>query len=557
MSARQGSGGSPPVDSETRANAAERTVQVLKKKVFDLYNGDGSSLHKQLETARRREDETRRKRDLFEMRATELKRYSETLEAEVARRIEASKVILDNVIFGFLVVGRDLIVEPEATRSCQRLLEGAQVSGEPLASLLCSTDRARQEFVLGADQVFEDILPEEVSLGQMRTKFEMKSGRILLVEGRVLREKSGDVGRILFTISDITALEAPTRETNHNRALVGVLRQKGSFRAFLLEAQKQLSDAAHAITDSTEAVQAAVRQIFHTIKGNSASYALTDITELVHAIEDAPTLTAGHVAQIESALRTFVESNKEVLGLSYDRLDEGAYEVSSDQLDKLHRLIAALPGADASGLKRWSAHLRQRPVAQLVGPVEDFSRRLAERLGKSGRFELVGGELNVDAEVFQPVLQVVPHLLRNAIDHGIEPPFLRGAKPREAAVRLTALEQSGALVLRVEDDGAGINVDVLMARALSLGIITEARASTISEAEKLDLVFVDGLSTAEITTSISGRGVGMSAVKAAVESLGGSVEIRSVKTVGTTVTLTVPRPAEGVGHAGRRVEPCP
>src|SRR4051812_48071155 len=97
-------------DIQRRAEAAERTVEVLKRKVLDLYNGRGSSLQRQLESARRREEENRRKRAIFEVRANELKRYSETLEAEVARRTEAIQVILDNVTFGFLVVNRELVV---------------------------------------------------------------------------------------------------------------------------------------------------------------------------------------------------------------------------------------------------------------------------------------------------------------------------------------------------------------------------------------------------------------------------------------------------------------
>lgn len=128
-----------------QAEAAERTVEVLKRKVIELYNGGGSSLQKQLESARRREEENRRKREIVELRAKELKRYSETLEVEVARRTEAIKTILDNVTFGFLVVNRDLVVQPSFTRSCHRFFGTETVSGEPLCDLLGLTGRARQE----------------------------------------------------------------------------------------------------------------------------------------------------------------------------------------------------------------------------------------------------------------------------------------------------------------------------------------------------------------------------------------------------------------------------
>ena len=113
--------------ADALALAAERTVEVLKTKVYDLYNGDTSALQRQLEKARKRDENNRRKRELVEVRAAELKRYSEGLEAEVARRTEAIKTILDHVTFGFLVVDRALVVQPECTKSCGRLFDASRI----------------------------------------------------------------------------------------------------------------------------------------------------------------------------------------------------------------------------------------------------------------------------------------------------------------------------------------------------------------------------------------------------------------------------------------------
>lgn len=205
----------PESDYRRRAEAAEKTVAVLKRKVVELYNGDQSMIHRQLEATKRREDENRRKRELAELKSKELARYNEILESEVKRRTDAIKTILDNVTFGFLVVGRDLIVRPEVTRSCGMLFETTDVQERYLADLLRLCGRDREQFHLSCDQVFEDILPEEVSLAQLRQKFPQPSGKIIKAEGSVIRDEHHEVKAMLFTISDITALESATRE-NHN-----------------------------------------------------------------------------------------------------------------------------------------------------------------------------------------------------------------------------------------------------------------------------------------------------------------------------------------------------
>lgn len=531
------------IAAERRAEAAERTVEVLKRKVIELYNGVGSSLHRQLEGSRRREEQARIKRELSEVREAELQRYSETLELEVARRTEAIKVILDNVLFGFLVVGRDLVVQAECTRSCQRLFAAERVAGESLCDLLRLSGRARQELILGVDQVFEDILPTEVSLAQIRHKFPMANGRILHVEGSVVRGATAEIGSLLFTVSDITALEAATRESNHNRTLVGILRQKESFRSFVLDSKQQLATALRALAEpgAGPPAQAVVRHAIHTVKGNSASYALNDIVELIHHIEDSEHLVAAQIEAIDAALRAFLDTNQEILGLDYGHIGEEGFEITREQMSGLRSLIAAVPDEGAEGLRRWTSGMLKRPAWQLLGPIEDFSRKLADRLGKSITFELTGADTCVDVEAMRPVAHVISHVVRNAIDHGIEGPLHRHGKPRQGRVHLDIADRDGSYVLRCEDDGGGIHLDVLAERAVGLGLLPRARVQAMSDDEKLNLVFVDGLSSAEVTTSISGRGVGMSAVKAAVEKVGGRVEIQSARHRGTVVSLVIPK----------------
>jgi two-component system chemotaxis sensor kinase CheA len=533
-----------------RAEAAERTVEVLKRKVFDLYNGDPSALQRQLEKARLRDENNRRKREIVELRAAELKRYSETLEAEVRRRTEAIKTILDNVTFGFLVVDRDLVVQPECTRSCAKLFATTKVEGEKLVDLLGLPERARLSLVLGVDQLFEDVLPFEASVAQIGHKFQTRDGRMLQIDFSAIRGPAGEVSRLLLTVSDISALEAATRESNTNRTLVAILKQKESFRYFLVEARRQL-EAVRAAVGSRD--QGFARQAIHTLKGNSASYGLEDIVAIIHEVEEAPSLQAAHVEAIGEALRDFVRVHEHVLDIDYDQVGEEGFAVTRDQMSKLRGLISALPREHGGELKRWTARVLRKPAWQVLGPLADFTEKLGVRLGKDVAFRMDGGDTTVDVEAVRPVFQVITHLLRNAVDHGVESAVERRGKPARGKVEIAIAERSDGYLVRCADDGRGVDVDALARRAVQLGFVSPERLQTMTSDERLGLVFVDGLSSAPVTTSISGRGVGMSAVKSAVERVGGQIDIASRCGEGTTINIVIPKPkdvgAPEIAHA--------
>ena len=525
---------------ERRATAAEKTVEVLKKKVVELYNGDSGAMHRQVEAAKRREAENKKKRELAEVRAGELARYSQTLEAEVARRTEAIKTILDNVTFGFLVVNRELVVQPETTRSCVGLFGAAQIEGRRLSDLLQLDARRSEHLALSCDQVFEDLLPEEVSLGQMPQKFELAGQKILRAEGSAIRDAGGGVRAMLFTISDITALEEATRESNNNRTLVGILRQKESFQSFLVETQYHLRSARAGVTD-----QPLVRRVVHTVKGNSASYGLVDVVDLTHAIEEKPEIGAADIDAIADCLRAFLKKNRGVLEIDYDKVAEQGFQVTADQMSQFRGIVAKMGGGTPE-LRHWTARVLAKPAMHLLGPIEDFTNRLAERLGKRVDFAIEGGDTIVDVDTMRPVLMSLSHLIRNAVDHGVELPHARGSKPEAGRVRLRVREDGRAYFVEVEDDGAGIDLPRVAERAVERGFATREVIDKMPD-KGLSLIFVDGLSTAEHTTNISGRGIGMSAVKSAVDGVLGTMEIRTEPAKGTRFTLTIPKPDIAIG----------
>ena len=185
---------------------------------------------------------------------------------------------------------------------------------------------------------------------------------------------------------------------------------------------------------------------------------------------------------------------------------------------------------------------RMQPVEQLWSKLPRVVRDLAKQFGKEVTLSLSGGETELDRSVLEAVKDPLTHLVRNAVDHGIEAPDVREAagKPKVGTIALSASHQGGLVILEMSDDGAGIDSRRVAAKALSSGLVTEGRLAGMSTREITDLVFQPGFSTAEVVTNVSGRGVGMDVVRTNIEKIGGTVDLTSAPGVGTNIRVKIP-----------------
>jgi two-component system chemotaxis sensor kinase CheA len=169
-------------------------------------------------------------------------------------------------------------------------------------------------------------------------------------------------------------------------------------------------------------------------------------------------------------------------------------------------------------------------------------RDLAARQGKRVELVVEGQETELDRSLIEEIGDPLIHLLRNAVDHGVETTDARAAhgKPATARVRLAAEHQESSIVIVVEDDGRGIDAARVRARAVERGLLSAEAAARLTDAEAADLIFAPGLSTADEVTDVSGRGVGMDIVRTNVERLGGTVEVHSTPGAGTRFMLRLP-----------------
>ena len=248
-------------------------------------------------------------------------------------------------------------------------------------------------------------------------------------------------------------------------------------------------------------------------------------------------------------------------------LAEGSVRVDVGLLDRLVTLVSelvlarnqilqyvssrdfdALPATSqrlnliTSELQEGIMKTRMQPVANLWNKLPRLVRDVATACGKSVRIEMEGQETEIDKTVLEAIRDPLTHLVRNAVDHGIENREIRLAcrKNAEGRVLLRAYHQDGQVCLEISDDGAGLPIERIRRRALDRKLVTPERAAQMTERDWTRLIFTPGFSTADAVTSISGRGVGMDVVKTNLERIGGSVDIQSQGAIGTTVFLRIP-----------------
>jgi two-component system chemotaxis sensor kinase CheA len=193
-------------------------------------------------------------------------------------------------------------------------------------------------------------------------------------------------------------------------------------------------------------------------------------------------------------------------------------------------------------LQRRVLDLRTTPLLRVMETLPRTARGVAAQLGKRVEVELVGAELDLDRSILDRLNEPLLHMVRNAVDHGIESPAERVAagKSEVGHITIAARREKDSIVIEVRDDGGGIDLDGVRRRAIEAGLLHPDLAEDLPPEEIARLIFHPGLSTARSVSAVSGRGVGMDAVKATIESLGGIVELRSEPGRGTTTSVLVP-----------------
>jgi len=234
------------------------------------------------------------------------------------------------------------------------------------------------------------------------------------------------------------------------------------------------------------------------------------------------------------------------IGLMKNRLTSLRADILAGKTDSdtLHALDQAVSQLDllVSDLQNSVMKTRMQPIGRLFQKYPRIARDLARQLGKDVELVLAGEETEVDKTMIEDLADPLIHLIRNAVDHGVEggEERLAAGKPAKSVVRLEARQEGDHIVLIIADDGRGMSAERIRAKAIEKGLISEEEANTLDERQSLHLIFLPGFSTKTQISDVSGRGVGMDVVKTNIQKLNGSIDIRSEPGKGSVFIISLP-----------------
>jgi two-component system chemotaxis sensor kinase CheA len=378
-----------------------------------------------------------------------------------------------------------------------------------------------------ADRPLIDVLLE--ALDAMRSITEKaRSGAIIDVDIAPLLERLANPNRAPAPALPHRSTPNPTQAEHAAPAAARSSDGQGTLRIEFEKVDRLLNLVGEIVLSRSKLSSAAEVQGMVVREVAQLRKKLSDLRDAPHALVSGSDIVA---------LRPVISAeNREILE-DLERTERVLRETFSDMDSGLGGL-----GIAVGQLRDTVMKLRMVPIARLFTKYQRTVRELSHKLGKEVNVELSGGDTELDKVLVERLEDPLLHLVRNSVDHGVEPPEERAAagKPREGLVRLSASQRGGQILVTISDDGRGLDPHKLKKKAVSKEILSQAEADELSDEAALDLIFRAGFSTAEQLSDVSGRGVGMDVVRDAIQKLKGNITLQSKVGVGTSVELSLP-----------------
>jgi ABC-type amino acid transport substrate-binding protein/two-component sensor histidine kinase len=474
--------------------------------------------------------------------------------------------LLDNSGQCFLSVAPDSVADPECSQECRTIFSG-DVAGRSLGELLHPRDEAaRANLEKNVQRILQepDEFRQNLYLSLLPTETTV-NGRQVEAEYRVL---PGD--KLMLVLTDVTErrrLEAALeQERNRLAFVVSAVREPQELFDILDEwavfSGGELEELVAQQQIGPDEMREMHRKV-HTFKGLTLQMEFPEFPAALNDLEsrlgrlagdeptDASTLReAVRDAGLEQALDRDLNLLEEALGREFFE-QRGQISLPRERVEELeHFAEQLLAKAGELGLdeseRRMLARVRDLklvPARRLLAGYPKAALQLAQRLDKRIQpFVVQGGEVLVDPDRYGPLTKTLVHVFRNAVDHGIESSEerLEAGKPEEGRLACRVMEQDGRLVIEIEDDGRGLDLQAVRAKAASRGLVSLEQAQAMDDDKAAELMFEDGFSTAEEAGMVSGRGVGLAAVQAETARLHGRIDIDTEPGRFTRIRVAIP-----------------
>ncbi len=482
----------------------------------------------------------------------EIQKYNAELEEKVRQRTADLSALLNNLGQGFFTIDSQGVIQPGSTKITHEIF-GREPSGLTIIDALGVSDAAKAHITKWIQLSFTN--PAGVELADLLAfgprEYISSTARQYSLEYRPILTDDGKLYRLICILTDVTErrkLELLSlRQAETVQRITGILSAPWVYTRFSQDLDR-VSAGLEAEVDKNGGLREFAHHL-HTIKGLASTVHLAEAKDFASewenkALEGKDDFDRGGFKQAVQELRRAVARFKDELSRFTGQ--SAAEEVRSfpiDELKTFYGKITAELGSQALLAETFRNHFLLTDLREILESMQEVVRYSAGRSGKKILYTVQGESIPVDGKSYQWLPDVFTHLIRNAVDHGIEEGELRkkAGKPSDGKVTVTCRKREKSIELKISDDGQGIDPKVVRNAAVKKGVAPADEIESLSDDDAVKLIFAHGFSTRDDLTEISGRGIGLGFVKEFVEKIGGTVTVASHVGRGSEFTITVPR----------------
>ena len=464
-----------------------------------------------------------------------LEKKVEERTAQLRERNREMQTVLNSIEQGIVTVDANCTLLPEHSPAVVNFF-GDFVPGESFADLLSRNCVATAEwFSISWESVQDGFLPLELALDQLPRSAKIGE-RSYSLQYKPKLNASGDLRSMLIVVSDVTSDVARQHAEDRQRELLKMLERAmgdpSGFSAFHRESEELLKEVSAASHGSSTP---AGRRALHTMKGNAAAFGLGSIASLCHSLEDA--WSEGSESKAASSFEGLQHRWNELRETMVHLLGPLNRDVVTIPASEVENMLSAAVSCGATELAQLLSEALLEPTSPVLARLETQAKQLASRLERAPlRTVVQSRNVRLPRGEFTSFWSALVHVIRNAIDHGIESPSERTDSTKVASGQLTITTEilDGLLVVAVEDDGRGIDWGKVRERAKKLKIPHDTHEDLCAA------LFAPEVSTRDEVSDISGRGIGLAVVADVIEGLNGTIDVTSEPGQGTQMRFTIP-----------------
>lgn len=517
----------------------------------------------------------------FEIMRETIKQHIEKLDMKVLERTQAITDLLNNAGQGFLTFGKNLKIHKEYSKQCIDFI-GRNIEDMNILEILYPDigadylkDKSKydeESDIAVTEELIKDIFESDSKIDVKLTLLphEIEINKLILTVWYVYLKdyKNSEKTKIMLILTDVTLertlKEKAKIEEERNNLIIKAALDKAGFIEFINDLNKQINYARDLVMklENRFDVLDELFRIIHTIKGNSPFYNLKRVAEAAHQMEDIISIFIRHknigpkdlqelnnyIDNIIAGLNYHLNSISDFLSANdIFKYSEKIFEIPESKLDSLISLInEKLSETEREIFIEKVKELKKHSIKFILKRYISNAQQIADRLGKKIKVNINNEDFQIDLTYFKPLFDVYVHIIRNAVDHGISTPAERALEKKSAcgtiSIILEELDKDGKKYFMIEtiDDGKGIEIEKIRKRIIEKKLLNEREANKLNEDEVLQYIFYPGISSKDSISDVSGRGIGMEAVKEAVSKLGGEIKVKTQSNIGTSIKIIVP-----------------